>query len=54
MLAESFGVGAPKVSDPAALKAALDWAVVQPAPTPIEVSVGPMPNPWYLLEPQGI
>lgn len=49
--AESFGVAARRADDAASFQAALDWALVQPGPTLIEVAVGPMPSPWHLLEP---
>ena len=50
--AESFGVEARRVTEPASLKATLNWAVLQPGPTLIEVPVGSMPSPWHLLEPE--
>ncbi len=51
--AESFGAGARRAADPAALRDALRWALRQDGPTVIEVPVGAMPSPWSLLEPSG-
>lgn len=50
-LAESFGVPAERAEGPQAFEAALRRAVVAGGPALIEVPVGPMPDPWGLLEP---
>jgi len=48
-LAQAFGIDAERVSEPAALQAALASAVAAKRPGLIEVTVGAMPSPWHLL-----
>lgn len=48
-LAQAFGIDAERVSEPAALQAALASAIAARRPGLIEVTVGAMPNPWHLL-----
>ncbi len=50
-LAAAFGAVGRRVDDPAALEIAVREAIAADAPTLIEVPVGPMPNPWPILEP---
>jgi acetolactate synthase-1/2/3 large subunit len=52
--AESFGAGARRAEGPRALSQALHWAFDQPGPVIIEAPVDKMPNPWNLLEPEGV
>jgi acetolactate synthase-1/2/3 large subunit len=48
--AESFGAGAERAVDPAALRAALRRGIARrDGPTLIEVPVGPMPSPWEFI-----
>lgn len=53
-LAESFGVPARVVSQPAALRPALEWAFAAASPALIEVKVprGSEADPWRFLHPQ--
>lgn len=48
-LAASFGIGAERVTTPAALTAALTKAIAANAPRLIHMPVGPMPDPWPLV-----
>ncbi len=52
-LAESFGVPARRVSDPATLRVALEWALAAARPTLIEVKLprGCEADPWKFLMP---
>ena len=45
-LADAYGVRGVRVAKPAALEAALREAIATPAPTLIEVPVGPLPSPY--------
>ena len=48
-LAGAFGIPAARVDGPDALRTALADAVATPGPVLLEVPVGPMPSPWFLL-----
>ncbi len=50
-LAEAFGVRGARADSPEALAALLRAALDDGSPTLLEVPVGPMPNPWPVLEP---
>jgi acetolactate synthase-1/2/3 large subunit len=52
-LVESYGALAMKAASPEALRGALRTALAAEVPTVIEVSAGPMPDPWRTLQPAG-
>jgi acetolactate synthase I/II/III large subunit len=52
-LAQSFGIDSERVASPDALEGALTSALAARRPALIEVSVGPMSNPWPLLAAAG-
>jgi acetolactate synthase I/II/III large subunit len=49
-LAESFGIGGYRVSDPEALRQALENALGKNEPALIEVPCGDMPSPWQFID----
>src|SRR3954469_12069978 len=49
-LADSFGIGGHRVSNPEALRRALEGSLAANEPTIIEVPVGDMPSPWQFID----
>jgi acetolactate synthase-1/2/3 large subunit len=49
-LADSFGIGGHRVSNPEALRRALETSLAANEPTLIEVPVGDMPSPWQFID----
>ena len=52
-LAEAYGALAMKAASPDELRGALRTALQAEVPTVIEMSAGPMPDPWRTLRPSG-
>jgi acetolactate synthase-1/2/3 large subunit len=49
-LADSFGIGGHRVSNPEALRRALEGSLAANEPAIIEVPVGDMPSPWQFID----
>jgi acetolactate synthase-1/2/3 large subunit len=49
-LAESFGIGGARVTDPQGLRRALEGALAKNEPALIEVPCGDMPSPWQFID----
>jgi len=49
-LAESFGIGGARVTDPEALRRALETALARNEPALIEVPCSDMPSPWQFID----
>jgi acetolactate synthase-1/2/3 large subunit len=49
-MAESFGIGATRVTTPDALQAELRRAIAADAPAVIEVPIGDVPSPWKYVQ----
>jgi acetolactate synthase-1/2/3 large subunit len=49
-LADSFGIGGHRVSNPEGLRHALEMSLAANEPTIIEVPVGDMPSPWQFID----